>query len=235
MKFFEKIFWKIASQQKNQEILCPYCWISLNEFPQRKKKCKNCWNSIFIRKSPWTNNQILTTEENAIKIDKEWNKIHFKSKWIASISEFTEFTEIDYEKERDLLNDKFWEVPNDSDIIWSIFNKILLKTGDSQVLKGIYYKMAIFLDEEGKDPFKMLQQVSKMNLVILKNSWVVSTVEILTCGNNSCESCEKLGGKVFNIDTALIELPIPCKTCTNKLHSNKYGFCRCTYIPVIDY
>ena len=61
------------------------------------------------------------------------------------------------------------------------------------------------------------------------------SVEIITCGEQSCTSCQKLEGKVINITDALATKPLPCKDCTFDLESvNEIGWCRCTYCPHIS-
>ena len=52
-------------------------------------------------------------------------------------------------------------------------------------------------------------------------------------GINSCEACRKLDGKVFTIEKALEEMPIPVIECTTNMYDKNRGFCRCCYIVVI--
>lgn len=56
----------------------------------------------------------------------------------------------------------------------------------------------------------------------------VKEVEILDAGASSCPICQSLRGKVFTIQKAFAEMPIPVKDC-----DNAYGYCRCTYLSKI--
>lgn len=60
-----------------------------------------------------------------------------------------------------------------------------------------------------------------------------SKVQILT-SDNSCPECKKLEGKILTIEQALSQMPIPCNNCTFELEDGKPGWCRCTYIPIVD-
>jgi hypothetical protein len=61
--------------------------------------------------------KILTTEEGANKVDREWNEIYFKRKWLDSLSVHN-INEEDFKKEALLLKKKFNTSPSNSDIIW---------------------------------------------------------------------------------------------------------------------
>lgn len=48
---------------------CPYCGIDLPKFPQRKTKCKNCDNFIYVRTRPSDKKKILLTEDEINRIE----------------------------------------------------------------------------------------------------------------------------------------------------------------------
>ena len=60
----------------------------------------------------------------------------------------------------------------------------------------------------------------------------IKRVRISTAGESSCPACRKQSKRIFMIDEALKEMPIPCKDCTFDLHGvhGKVGWCRCVYI-----
>ena len=233
MDFLRKIFSKSKTINKNSEISCPYCKVNLDPFSERKKKCSNCWNMIIIKKLPITEEKVLTTEKEAIQIDKEWGEIYFKRKWLRELSVYT-ITEEDFQRESDSLKKGTNGTPSCSDIIWWLFNKLISETKDFQDLKLIYYSMALFLNENWNDPFIVLQKSSSMELMNYKSHWFMQKVEILSCWDDSCDSCKKLHWKIFDIETAIKEQPIPCKECSHKIWSDWYGFCRCTYVAKIN-
>jgi uncharacterized paraquat-inducible protein A len=230
MNFFKDIF----SNKKTSSIaICPHCKETLNEMPSRKKKCPFCKKDIYVRTSPTTKTKILATEVEAKKIDTEWEKIREKNRWLNILQSYG-ITEKDYEKYENELNKKFGVKPNSRDIIWRIFNELLfVKHNELQTLKMLYYEMAIFLNEEGKDFFKILQQSAIMELKYIQKQGFIKKIKIITTPN-SCEACKKLDAKVLTLDEALKELPIPCKECSYIMDNGKRGFCRCLYNAEIE-
>lgn len=114
-----------------------------------------------------------------------------------------------------------------------------MKLNDFYGLGLIYYEMADFLKDEGKDNAYLLELGYKMKLrfqnnelLNYKKSGVCTGVEIIAVTNspenNSCDACLQLDGKIFPIEEALLKNPLPVKNC-----NHKYG-CRCTYGPVVD-
>jgi hypothetical protein len=57
----------------------------------------------------------------------------------------------------------------------------------------------------------------------------VQKVEILSARDEqTCPKCQVLNGKIFSVQEAFKEMPIPAFNCDNDL-----GYCRCVYLPVI--
>jgi hypothetical protein len=92
-----------------------------------------------------------------------------------------------------------------------------------------YYSMAVFLHQEGKDNFKLLQLSAKATLDSYQDSNLALNFQIIS-SKDSCENCKKMDGKIISIEQAYL-LPVPCRECTNSI-----GFCRCTYgaVPIRD-
>ena len=124
-----------------------------------------------------------------------------------------------------------------SDEKWQRLNKKLIdlmKSSDFFGMGTVYYEMADFLVGEGKDPkqtkdlgYTMKLKFQKGELERIKTTGIIKKVDILA-DSSSCERCLELDGKVFSIDDALKENPLPVERCTHK-----YG-CRCTYLPVVE-
>lgn len=228
--FFKKIF-KGHDSDIEGESVCPYCKKVLEQKPTRKKKCPFCQNYIYVRTLPSNRKKALATEEEAKKIDTEWAKIGRRQNRLRLLDEVG-ISENDFIKR----THKSIEEASDQeikDVVWAGYNQLALKyakSNDFGALKTLYYRMALFLNEERKDFFQILQQSAKMDLLSYRQSEVVKKVEILTCGENSCESCQRLAGKKFTIEEALEKMPIPNKECTFKLYDENRGFCRCCYI-----
>ena len=127
-----------------------------------------------------------------------------------------------------MLAKKFKQEPRFGDIVWSLFNQIITK-GKAEYPP--YYSMALFLDEEGKNPARTLYEDSLFNL----KSWFqtgVKTVKIYTGGDKACNNCRKLEGLVIPIVQALQEPVVPCKNCIYHMSQNsRFGFCRCYIRP----
>ena len=66
------------------------------------------------------------------------------------------------------------------------------------------------------------------NLLSYQNQGI-KKVEILA-NPDSCENCKTHNGKIYTISEALATNPLPYKDCNDV----GYGFCRCTYLPVIE-
>jgi hypothetical protein len=215
--------------------ICPYCGEELEKRPKRKKKCPFCQNFIYVRTLPATREKVLVTEEQAQRIQKEWDRIWRRNKWLDTLKTYG-ITEEIFESHKKSLSDQWKRVVADSDIIWSLFNELLqenMKLGDFHTLKMLYHNMAFFLDEEGQEFFGVLVERQRMELMEYKTQCGVAKVRITTSAD-SCPACKKLDGKVLTIQKALKTMPIPCKECTTTMYSKREGFCRCMYGAVMD-
>lgn len=101
------------------------------------------------------------------------------------------------------------------------------------------FSQALRLFEQGKPHLQALQEHHRLALKKHEASGVVKAVEILTAGKDSCPACRRLQGKRFTIKQALKEMPLPVRGCTNWLtkddiEAGRTGWCRCTYISVLD-
>lgn len=118
---------------------------------------------------------------------------------------------------------------------WGRFNRKLndlMKENDFLGLGITYYEMADFLKNEGKDSSKMRKLGYEMKLrnqkeqLKMMKSPVIKGVEIFPA-TDSCDECLKLRGKVFEIEKALEDNPLPVEQC-----NHRYG-CRCVYLAVL--
>ena len=228
---------RTEEHEEDPEALCPYCQRVLDKRPKRKKKCPHCENYIYVRRlPPKGERRVLVTEEEAEEIDSGWKQLHFRRKWLGMLQQYGIVDE-DFDAHRKKLRERLGQEPSEADVVWSLFHEALggsMKSGDLQALKMLYLEMALFLCEEGRDFFHLLQQSRRMELTHYKQSGFVNNVQILTAGDASCETCQQLQGKVLTLDEALEQMPIPCKECTSELRQGRPGWCRCCYAPVID-
>ena len=115
-------------------------------------------------------------------------------------------------------------------------NELILKNAnDYNILRNLYYELALIANKEGKNFFHLLQKSMEMELKEMKKTGVLEKVKILATGyDDVCEECSKLNGKIFSIKEALRQMPIPNRNCTTSIDGGKRGFCRCSYIVHID-
>jgi len=195
---------------------CPYCGELLPRKPERKRKCPFCKEVIFVRTDPETHEKIITTEEGAREIAARRERIAYRNRWLRTLG----ITEEYFNSVKKKLAEEFKREPSNRDVFWRVLNQ-----------QGLYYEMALFVEEEGGDFFPLLQQTRKMELLEYKKGGT-KKVEILATG---CPSCQKLSGKILDVDAALKEMPIPNKDCTTYWHNPNQGFCRCIYIAVLEW
>ena len=132
-----------------------------------------------------------------------------------------------------MLHKRFGQEPNTRDIIWFIFNQLIIKkVKEGKMPSFLYYEMALFTDEEGKYPASFLETCAEMNLKTWSKLGVVK-VKIKTAGEKACEHCKKLQGMVLDINEAFRQEILPCKSCTHHINS-EFGFCRCHFSSVVD-
>ncbi|MDP2982416.1 MAG: hypothetical protein Q8O92_03700 [Candidatus Latescibacter sp.] len=235
--FFKKIFSnQISENETDLKSICPYCKNILEQKPTRKKKCPFCNNFIYVRTLPTNKKKVLVTENDAKKIEMEWDKINYRKSIMQLLGNYG-ITEKEYDKRKKELTIKLTSEANDRDVIWSLFNELIMKkikNNELGELYIIYYQMALFCNRERRDCFHLLKSAAEMYLLHEKQSGITKKVKINTMGTNSCEACQKLNGKVFTIEEALEKMPIPCKECTHKQYDDERGFCRCQYTGVFD-
>ena len=215
--------------KKDHEAICPNCKTILNKFPLRKTKCPHCKKNIFIRKLFDSKNKTLITEKQAQEIDIEKEKNYQKHTRLSKLREFS-ITEDEFIKRKKEHYLKYRIEDNDNDVFWSLFNESLIKNAnDNNKLRINYYSMALFLHQEGKDNFKLLQLSVKATLDSYKHSDLALNFQIIG-SKDSCENCKKMDGKIISLEEAYL-LPVPCRECTHSI-----GFCRCTYgaVPIRD-
>lgn len=220
---FRKVFNKQNGNIKKElETVCPHCKNIISQKIQRKKRCPFCGNDIYVRSKQKIFSSSFLNKEDAVAMD-----------WLKKLEDFG-IKDNDFINKRKELSEKFRKEAKSTDVIWSLFNKLILKTKDLCLLKAIYYNMALFLNEGGKDCFAILQQSAKMELMRFKQEDFIEKVKILTTGKDSCKACQRLENKIFTIKEAIEKMPIPCKECTHKIYNNKKSFCRCCYSAKIE-
>jgi phage FluMu protein Com len=68
-------------------INCPYCKKELAKFPSRKTKCPHCNKDIYVRTNPSDQQQMLVTEQELEKIEREWKRYHAVENFKRSLAQ----------------------------------------------------------------------------------------------------------------------------------------------------
>lgn len=194
---------------KNNPILhCPTCQHVLETMPKARRKCPACRNWIYLKRRPSEEQRRLVTAEEAKHIEEEWQK-HY-----LTLSK---------------------EDRRQADQRWGELNRQSLEAasrGDWGTVSSSSFEMAFQLWKEGKSFFHVLQESRRSELESYKSTGV-RKVRILTAGEgNACPICQSLDKKIFTIDQALNEMPIPVTACTTDLgeFGQQRGWCRCIYV-----
>lgn len=222
---------KITKGEIEPEAICPYCKTVLKKFPLRKTKCFNCGENIYILKFNNYKEKKLITEDEKLKYETEQKRISFRNRWLTDLQRFG-INEYDFNERKEQFFKKSGIQNNDNDVIWSFFNELVYKNHSNfNQLQMLYYSMALFVHEEGKDNFYLLKECAKasLNTIQLETDLTSNLVFMVTvvAGSNSCDICKKSNGIQMTIADAFKIMPIPCKECNHSI-----GFCRCFYCAV---
>ena len=152
---------EITNYEIEPEVICPYCKTVLKKFPIRKSKCFNCGENIDILKFNNYKEKKLITENEKLNYDAEQKRINFRSRWLTDLKRFG-IKEQDFYARKEQFLKKSGIQNNDNDVIWSFFNELLFKNHNNfNQLQMLYYSMALFVHEEGKDNFYLLKECAK--------------------------------------------------------------------------
>lgn len=218
------------------DAICPNCGEKLIKYPKAKTICKYCKKPIYVRTHYQTKKKFLLTQAQLKNYEAEISK-HYSDKRTREVLERNGITNSDLEDVKKHLTQRFGKEPSLSDIAWGAFNRRIIelgKMGEESLheLSILYFDMAMFLYNEGKDPSRLLLEAHTLNLKELKNLRF-NQVRVSSAGG--CASCIDLEDKIFNIDEALKKTILPSYKCTFKLDKNvKYSWCRCLYVAELD-
>ena len=124
-----------------------------------------------------------------------------------------------------------------TDIYWVVANRKLLearKTSDWSAMKSIYNELARRLYEGDKQHFEVAEAAQACELRTFA-PFGVEQVEISTGGEGSCAQCGSLQGRRLSVSEAMDEMPLPVRNCSNQVKQRgDYGWCRCSYVAVMD-
>lgn len=103
---------------------------------------------------------------------------------------------------------------------------------DFNELKIIHFRKAIKLYKNNSDFWEDLCHARRYELLKFKEFKYNKKVKILGCCG--CDSCKILSNRIFTIDQALKDMPLPNPACNYKPNATEKGWCRCSYISADD-
>jgi len=211
-------------------LTCPYCSITLESVPKRKKKCPSCGKFIFVRGGK------PVTEDEARIQDNLWHLQWFR------------LTRLDFDKCRAELSGEFGVIASVNDTVWRLLNTQVAMSNRADVLEQAYKEMARIATEEGKDPQPYLDEANRMTKVRINQGTheafthemaemqsrsndayymkYVKGIGIRTCNDDHvCPACREIASRIWPID----QVPeLPYEKCTSKTG------CRCGISTIID-
>jgi len=212
--------------------ICPGCKNRLKKVPQKKTKCSHCGVFIYVRRSPGSDEKKLVTEEEKNSIDQEWSLYQYQKEMEQKMESLKHYglDEMEVEKIRAELRNKFGYEPIYRDLLWAILNRlILLKKGYGD-LKWIYDQMALLVNQEGKNCYDLQVYSNKCYLYQLMEVEVYTTVTVKVSHEQDCEACRELKNRTYKITDIIENIPIPSKACTNYIYSDE-PYCTCCFTP----
>lgn len=226
----------LLSEQK-----CPYCEAKLLKEPKRGATCKKCGKVFHVVTRPSDRKKVIVTEEEQRVFQEEWlgqDELMLLKNTIARLY----LKEADFKKafdaESKLLEKKFGSLPQAKDVLWGLANALIaekIRAGDWNNLSNLYGDMGRYLYFSGKPSMQFQQEAKKCELRYYKQMGITK-VQIIG-GDTCCATCTRHSGKQVTTDTALKEMALPQKECTNLLSHDAHSpdsWCVCGYTMEID-
>ena len=135
-----------------QQPSCPYCKSALAKEPERKTKCRNCGNHIYVRQSPELFQTAFLTKDDAEALDLFYQVQDYG------------LTRDGFEATKQELRQRRGREPFSSEVVWLLARRAAESASDLQDTKIIYYAMALFLNAMGHDATPVLEKSSRAEL-----------------------------------------------------------------------
>lgn len=207
--------------------LCPYCSFDFGETPKRKRKCTSCHRVVYVKATPENRNKRLMTQLEAENAEILWEKYHTRQASLSILSCFNlDVSELDYELANGARSERY--------AIKGILHRIAYSSTKLHTRKMAFGHLSAMAMQDGEPYIELSKMSIRCDLLIYK-SFGVKMVEVFTAGlNNACTVCQDNAGTIYSIDDALNNMPIPCSRCIKKISGQATGYCRCSYLPVIE-
>ena len=182
---------------------CPHCGVIQEPPPTRRRKCRDCGQTIHVR------------------TDREERK-----KYLLTAEEAERRAAKDAQLTRERRNREWRQLSEQV--------RVAMQDGDWKSLQAAYQQQAGILFVEDRPHRRVAHEATRAQLMSLLEIGVAD-VEVMTADDERvCAHCQLLDGKVFTIQEALEEMPIPGPSCTDGNEQNSHGGrCRCVFVAVI--
>lgn len=215
---------------------CPHCGAEISPPPTRKRKCPHCRETILVRTRPDNRQRVIVTEAQAEEIDQAWGEKRAED-WLAKKSRAYGATEDDVARVQSELTQQFGRPPATRDVAWRLANErvsMLTQREDWGGLGNLYWQMALQLYEEGRNHTDLAKEANRFKLLGMRESSPrggKTRVQVLT----ACPASKTFDDRVFTIDQALEEMPIPAADCDHHIRAivpGRPGWCGCCWLNV---
>jgi hypothetical protein len=211
-----------GSREMVSESTCPYCHQTLDRTPKRKKKCPICGNFVYVRGGRlYTNDQVQEHD--------------YLGMWLYRLEHAYGVSKSGFEQHRSEVCQRRGFKATANDAVWSILNKLQIETDprvDPQKAIDISLDMALFFEEEGRDPSIHIAVVNKARAIDFRKRLEEYQVDewlhyVQVLGGDDAQSCSYCKSMHLTIHEKS-EVPVVPLDCTSRLG------CRCTLAAVID-
>lgn len=199
----------------NTDKRCPHCHQEVPGERKRQFKCPSCEKPVYVRTKHGLFPRNYFTEAEARAVDG-FGRVDTKP--------------AEFEVNRQALAKSHGFEPSLPDVLWRVMNSRIPTLRDPHELKMHHFLMAMILHGEGKDPRRMKQESIRWALEDFKRGAGNSArVEVITCGEDSCEACRALARRKLTVGAALANPSSLVANCTKDENAGGFGWCRCDY------
>ena len=192
-----------------------------NPPPTRRRKCRDCGDTIHTRTDRKKRRKYLLTADQAKQRDQEEAE--------RKAAEQAEAERKKKEAQRRARRER--------DIQWKELSKMAqkaMRARDWHTLSDVYTQQAYILFAEGRPHHDVAVEAQRFNLMSLRDLGILAVRVRASRDGRVCDHCASLDGKVLTIEEALKQMPIPGSSCFDGSHENPHGGrCRCVYQAVL--
>jgi len=193
---------------------CVCCGKDVGKEIKRKMDCPFCKKTLYIR--------------HGKVVDEREKEVFDWQKYMDFLVPDIESVRLAVEKE---LAQRFKQQPSAHDLIWGMFNYVVVHLRKPSDLEILYTNMAQFLESEGKvkQAVEIRRTANKMQIASYIESDIYEYVKIKNYEDGFvCSECKQENNKIVPIKEALKNPELPIHNCSNKK-------CRCRFDFISKY